>query len=529
MAEQGEPHPDWPDGILFKPEYDIPWQYEFMARSFLMRRVIVAADMGLGKTVIALGSAAIAFEKGLVDLVLVVCEANKLTDWKRECHKFTRLGCSVYHGPKRKDLLGDLPQVLVTTYETARSDSSVFPPKGSRSRTILPGPLAAALKGMRVMLVYDEVTKIGHGRGSKLYKAHQWLEQQLRKDCKELRVVGLTGTPMETDLDGMFNELRIVVPHAMPTVAEFERRVVSSRHPVYKTATYKQDGKEWFRSLCDPHILRKRKSDPDVREYFPPLTEKFLRIEMRADQRAAYRALEDLAWDEDGNFREVPGLSTLLRQLAGDPWAVGEAARTGSSALARMAAEEMTELETCSSAKAEELISLCDLVMSSGGKLVVFSFFTTVLRALRRRLGDRPVYLYTGEQTDADREDQKARFRAREGGAVLLSSDAGARGINLPEASYIVEYEVARTHSLRMQRAGRGHRLGKQDPLTVITMILEASAEAKNSVPSLLRRNADQDYILGDDGAEGHVSARDRAMMFAMSRPRKVPDAAPTH
>lgn len=521
--------PGWPDGALFWPPRVIPYQTDYIARMYLMEDALLAADLGTGKTVMSLGTAGLAMERGDIDLVLVVCERNKLAEWKSDFGVFTRIPAEIYHGPKRRRLLeAPLPPAVITTYETCRSDVAVFPPKGSRKRTLHPGPLMEAMTGRRVMIIYDESTKLGR-RSSRLYKAHYWMRSRLRVPGERVpRVLGLTATPMESDYDNIFNQLRLIVPRAMPTVAEYERQVVRSRD-IYGRPKYSPEGSEWFRAMVTPWILRKRKSDPDVREYFPPLTEKFLRIEMRADQRAAYRALEDLAWDEDGNFREVPGLSTLLRQLAGDPWAVGEAARTGSSALARMAAEEMTELETCSSAKAEELISLCDLVMSSGGKLVVFSFFTTVLRALRRRLGDRPVYLYTGEQTDADREDQKARFRAREGGAVLLSSDAGARGINLPEASYIVEYEVARTHSLRMQRAGRGHRLGKQDPLTVITMILEASAEAKNSVPSLLRRNADQDYILGDDGAEGHVSARDRAMMFAMSRPRKVPDAAPTH
>lgn len=528
MAEQGEPHPDWPDGILFKPEYDIPWQYEFMARSFLMRRVIVAADMGLGKTVIALGSAAIAFEKGLVDLVLVVCEANKLTDWKRECHKFTRLGCSVYHGPKRKDLLGDLPQVLVTTYETARSDSSVFPPKGSRSRTILPGPLAAALKGMRVMLVYDEVTKIGHGRGSKLYKAHQWLEQQLRKDCKELRVVGLTGTPMETDLDGMFNELRIVVPHAMPTVAEFERRVVSSRHPVYKTATYKQDGKEWFRSLCDPHILRKRKSDPDVRDSFPPLTEQFTRILMHDDQYRIYRMLEDLAWTPQGERKQVPGLAMLLRLLAGDPWAVLESAsREDGSPLARVVAEEMGgELEKCSSAKAQELVSLADIVMSGGGKLLFFTFFAhTVMPALVRRLGDRPVFTYHGGMTTGERDKQVDGFRDYPGGAIMLASDAGSKGLNFPFVEVVGEYEPASKHSTRVQRSGRGHRFGRTAPLTFITFVLESSIENSGSMSSVLSRNADQDFMLHDDEAEGFTTAEDRRELFAQARPRKGCDA----
>ena len=214
-----------------------------------------------------------------------------------------------------------------------------------------------ALAGKRVLVIYDEVTKLGR-RTSKLYKAHYWALAQLRKAAPgQVRVIGMSATPMDTELENIFNEMRLIVPECMPTVAEFDRRVVKSRHPVYGTPAYRQEGKEWFRSLCEPWILRKRKSDPDVREHFPPFTEKFVRLRMHADQYRLYQLLEDLAYDrETREFREVPGLNVLLRQLAGDPWAVLEAARAGDSALAKMVAEELrADLEKCSSAKAEQL------------------------------------------------------------------------------------------------------------------------------------------------------------------------------
>lgn len=525
MPEQGDPHSDWPPEILFRPGYDIDWQWDFIARSYLMRNVVLAADMGLGKSVIALGIAGVAFERGAVDHVLVVCEKNKLTEWKRDCLRFTRLGASVYHGPKRKSLLEDLPQVLVTTYETARDDAAVFPAKKSRSRTITPGPLMDALAGKRVMIVYDEVTKVGHGRKSNLYKAHLWLSRQVRAACRETWVVGLTGTPMETDLDGMFNEFRIVAPHAMPTVAEYERLVVKSRD-VYGRPAYRPEGMAWFREQCDPYVLRKRKSDPDVRDSFPPLLEEFRRIQMHPDQYRLYRQLEDLAWTAGGERQEVPGLAVLLRLLAGDPLAVLESARNGNSELAVAVAGELgAELEKCSSAKAEELLSMADIVMSGGGKLMVFTWFAhTVMPVLVKRFGDRPVFTYHGGMTVAERDGQLQGFRSCSGGAVLFSSDAGSKGINVPEAQVIAEYEPATKFSTRAQRAGRGHRLGRTDPLTFVTFVLESSVEGASHIGSLLSRNADQDFMLHDDELEedDYMTADGRRELYAQARPRKA-------
>jgi superfamily II DNA or RNA helicase len=526
MPELEDPHPEWPPGVLFKPTYDIGWQYEFIARMHLMGRAVLAADMGLGKSVMALGAAAVAFEFGAIDLVIVICEKNKLSEWERDFGRFTRLQAALYYGPKRKKVLEDLPQALVTTYETARSDAAVFPPKGSRSRTLLPGPLVDAVAGKRVMLVYDEVTKIGHGRDSKLYKAHYWLEQQLRRACKEIRVLGLTGTPMEIDLEGMLNEMRIVVgtgPQAMPTVKEFEERVVRSRD-IYGRPSYRRDGMAWFRERCDPHILRKRKSDEDVRDSFPPLLEKFRRLQMHDDQYKLYRMLEDLAWTASGERQEVPGLQVLLRLMAADPLAVLESAATERSDLAVMVAEELgADLERCSSAKAQELTSMADIVMSGGGKLMVFTFFAnTVIPALQRRLGDRTVFTYTGSMTQAEQDRQLALFEACEGGAVLIASDAAHRGINVPFVEVIAEYEPASKHSTRVQRANRGHRLGRTVPLTFVTFVLESTIEATSNIGSVLSRNADQDFMLHDDEAEGYVTADDRRELYAQARPRKA-------
>lgn len=527
MAELADPHPDWPEGILFKPTYTIDWQYDFIARLFLQERAILAADMGLGKSVMALGTAAVAFEYEQVDLVVVVCEANKLTEWVRDFGRFTRLSCGLYHGPKRKDLLGDLPQAIVTTYETARTDVAAFPPKGSRSRTLLPGPLLEAMAGRRVMLVYDEVTKIGHGRSSKLYKAHHWLEQQLRKACKETRVIGLTGTPMDSDLEGMFNEMRVVVgtgPGAMPTVKEFEHEVVRSRD-IYGRPTYTAGGRAWFRDRCDPYILRKRKSDPDVCDSFPPLLEEFTRVQMHQDQYKLYRTLEDLAWGDRGERLDAPaGLQLALRLLAGDPLAVLEAARNGESEFLAMIAEELgSDLEKCSSAKAEELISMADIVTSGGGKMMVFTFFAhTVMPALVRRMGDRQVFTYHGGMTTAERDHQLVLFEKCHGGAVLLASDAAARGINVPFVEVIAEYEPASKHSTRVQRASRGHRLGRMVPLTFVTLVLESSIEVTSNMTSVLARNADQDFMLHDDDADGYLTAGDRRELYAQARPRKV-------
>src|SRR6185503_15718108 len=143
------------------------------------------------------------------------CEQNKLGDWKSEFAKFSSIPAGdvqVYHGPKRRKLLDELPRVLITSYETARKYTD--------------GPLIVALRGRRVVVAYDEISKLGN-RSSKLYKAHFRMLERLRKENPLTKVIGLTGTPMEGGgYEQFFNELRIVAPHRMPNVTTWEKRCV---------------------------------------------------------------------------------------------------------------------------------------------------------------------------------------------------------------------------------------------------------------------------------------------------------------
>jgi SNF2-related domain/Helicase conserved C-terminal domain len=522
-----------PDEVLFRPPIAVPFQLRDIARAYLDGRMMATWDTGVGKTALTIGVGCVAIEQGAADHVLIVCEQNKVTDWKREWAKFSALPdeeVATYYGPKRKALLAALPRVIITSYETGRQDAAIF----ETARKMHDGPLTEALAGRRVLVAYDESSKLGN-RSSKLYKAHARLLAALRKGYPATRVLQLTGTPM----DGggyiqFFNQLRLLAPDVMPNVTEWERKVikywkevgVGGRVPVYDSA-----GVEWFRQLAAPLLSRRRKSDPEVREHFPPFTEKFEPVTMRGDQRELYAKLEDLAWNEDNEFQQVPGLSQLLYQLAGDPLAVQYAAERGGGDLAKMVWRVLgDELRRCSSAKAEYLWDwYVDPIVQSGNKLLVFSFFgQTVLPALYDRLerkfphGDRPLFIYHGGMSQAARDVALDNFRDYPGGAVMLCSDAAAKGLNIPQASYTVEYEVARTSAIRTQRAGRGHRFGGTDPVTFVTLSLEGTAEVRSAVPRMLERNEQQDLMLGDIGVDGYTTAEDRRELFSNARKRKV-------
>jgi len=515
------------------PLYHSPWkrieyQVDGIARAYLRRDMMVVWDTGVGKTHLGLAASCLALEDGEADLILLVCEkrGGKLYEWRDDWGTFTDVeNIAVYHGASRVKKLAKNPTVLITTFETVRQDVAHF----ETTLRIRDGALMTWLRERTVMVVYDEISKLGN-RSSRLYKSHQYMLRQLRKINPGLRVIGLTATPIEKNYENAFNEFRLVIPHIMPTVEGFEKRYIKSREPMaprngqYGRITWHHQRIPEFHGLCEPYMLRKRKTDEDVRDQFPPITEEFVTVEMRKDQKQIYQTLEDLAWMH-GEYQEVPGLRILLRQFCGHPLAVILAGRRGGSRFATMVADTLDkQLDDCSSAKTDELLSYVTKVAGDQDyKMLVFTFFgQTVLPVLEKIITKAgfPVYTIHGEMSAKTQHESKTSFLAHPGGAVMLSSDAGSRGINIPGVSMIIEYEAALTHAKRTQRFGRGSRVGQRLPLTCLTLCVEGTMESKKIIKGNLERAQQADIFLGDDGAEGHITAEDRRLMFMMARRR---------
>lgn len=474
---------------------------------YLTRHHIVTHNTHLGLGVIAL-----ALADGEADLALVVCERNKLDDWERDFGRFTTIsGVLRYHGAGRQKKLARMqPRVIITTYEIIRGEAAVR----VHATKYLDGPFLDVLRGKKVIVVYDEISKL-RNRSSGLYKAHQHMLRRLRKQEPGLRVIGMTGTPIETGWENAFNELRLIRPSAMPTVEFFNDNFIIGRDQ-HDRPWYNHTRMHKFEAMCRPLMLRKRKTDPDVIKQFPKVTENVITVEMHADQLRLYKMAEDLAWDGDGAFREIGGLKTVLRQLAGHPRAL----LRSDGQLARVMSEELgSALEACSCAKQEQLMDLLHQVISAGQKAVVFTFFgQSVLPVLREEIeqaGWRH-WVHHGGMTGPAMTRSRQEFNDYCGAGVMLSSDAGARGVEFPGVSAIIEYEPAMAHGTRQQRLGRGSRIGAegQVPLTFLTLVTEKTIEAAG-LHTALNRNAQADQLLGDQTAEG------RKQLYSMARKRR--------
>jgi SNF2 family DNA or RNA helicase len=514
-------------GSLFSSPHGLfPCQQEGVAFAYLKRSGLLVADTGIGKSVIAMAVSALLAEDQAEDLVLLVCKQNKIAEWAEDFDTFTPFDHRVHHGPNRlRKLANDLPHVLISTFETLRTDLAHFAvPSGKRAQAPSPGPLLVKLldaqtAGRRILVVYDEISDKLRNRSSRMYKSHQFALQRLRKAQPDLRVIGLTATPLSRSYEDAFNQLRLLVPSAMPKIKEFEAQVIRSRDD-YGRPQYSTEGVAAFVTLAQEHLWRKRKTDPDVRGMFPRRIEEFRSLSMSGGQAELYGAVAEL---QQGQDRPVPGLHMALRQIAAHPASLVHSARHGASQLAWTLVDSLGEgvLLKVGSAKTEELVAyLSPIVHDQHDKAVVFSQFgpsvIPLLAAALRKEGIRS-YTYTGEMSGADRDKTRRAFRADPHACVLLTSDAGKDGINLPEATYLVEYESALTYETRTQRFGRIDRITSQAPsITCTTFVMQGTVE-EQIVETMLARNAMSDLLLGDVGAEGHRGATQRRRSYLIT------------
>jgi superfamily II DNA or RNA helicase len=495
-AIETPPAAGWPQGALYwSPKGLYGFQADDISRALVLRdqgrpHALFSWATGLGKSHGLMATSAFTIEDQAADVVLLVCEKIKLKEWLEDFQRFTRFETRIHHGPARKGKVAKLgfPTVLVSTYETFATDLAAFEEnKGGRGRHATNGWLLGALvdSGLKPMVIFDESDKLSN-RKSRLYKSWDHVLRNLRKLYPQMPTYMASATPIRRDLEGAFNQLRLMAPKAMPKVGEFEKYFLRGRD-IYGRPQYFDHRIPEFVALAAPLLLTKSKEDEDVRDQFPKLTEEALWTDLEGPQKELYDFVAEL---------DDPGGLTALRQICAHPAALIHSALHGESKLAKMLYTELGEdyLRALPSAKTERLADyIRPIVLNERAKAVAFSFFgPSTIPLLKTALEAK------GVQVWVHNEDHGIQaFRTSKEPGVLLCSDAASRGINIPEAEHLIEYDIASTYGTRTQRINRASRIGQGGPtLTVRTMLVRKSVEV-GLLYAMLRGHGQSDALLG--------------------------------
>jgi superfamily II DNA/RNA helicase len=115
-------------------------------------------------------------------------------------------------------------------------------------------------------------------------------------------------------------------------------------------------------------------------------------------------------------------------------------------------------------------------------KAVVFSSYVLSVKDIEKTLKEAgyDAVAYTGEMNAKQKEEAKVKFQTNLATRVLISSDAGGYGVDLPQANLLVNYDQPWSSGLAVQRNGRINRTSSTwSTITIQDILVLGSIEQR--------------------------------------------------
>jgi SNF2 family DNA or RNA helicase len=431
-----------------------PYQEPAVDRFLKRKSLLVAYDMGLGKTPIAIACG----EELLgdkVDRVLIVVPASLRYQWAQALAKFTDMDtrtiklkkdtitvpteecCAIIDGPpaRRRAQLQRArnAEYVIVSYNTVLSDMRLI-------RRLRAG-----------MVVLDEATAI------KTFGAERTLK--IKRSLTAPYRLALTGTPVENRPDEAFSIMEWVDPDVLGAFDLFDKTYI------------KRDGRGNVKGHKNLQLLnyrlreamvRRSRAEPGVREYLPEVDHQQWYVDMDPATAEAYKVMSGDLLDELLKIRggtvfdlgayyagqgveentplgRVMARQTAIEQLLDHPDLVGNA---GVSKYAHEIRESGLLDGLRHSVKLDLLSEkLDDILGFDGTKILVFSRYPEMLQLIDEYMG-LPAVQYHGRMNPVAKAAAVNRFANDKGCRLFLSSHAGAYGTDMHMASHLINYDL---------------------------------------------------------------------------------------
>ncbi|WP_160763727.1 DEAD/DEAH box helicase [Kangsaoukella pontilimi] len=445
---------------------------------------LLAFEQGLGKTFVAIESFRKLLEAGWADKLLVICPNSLKRNWAAEFRKFApNVSWEVVEGPpktRRTAFSQSSARVVITSYETARAETTA---------------LTALCQRQRTALVLDES-----------HAAKNWKSQtsaamrSVAPHCKYRWL--LSGTPVTNTATDLYTQIDILEPgsRSLGSLETFAAQLDED-----PTASFAQPTLERlvFRRTKEQCLDLPEKSYVDLRVELPQWQRRIydqMRDEMVAEIRAMsgeeYRAFASTALSK----------LTRLIQIASNP---------------RLIFPELKARP----AKFDALAGLMtDILSVPERKVIVWSNY---IRTIEELLDELPgaVAIYGATPND-ERQEIARRFQTDPETRVLVANPAAAgTGFTLTSASYTVYESLSWRYDHYAQSQDRNHRIGQTQPVTYVRMLAADTIE-EAVVTALERKSALARSLLGDGDQPSAVSNLTKEEMCDLLTGNVIPDSA---
>ena len=454
----------------------MPFDYQVRAAQTMLRRFrgrgMLCDEVGLGKTIEAGLVIKEYLARNVVQRIMVVTPAALVEQWREElATKFGLFGFVTTADAEFRALGSDAWSrfpLLIASLATARRAEN-------RARLAeIPFDL----------IVVDEAHHLKN-RNSASWK--------FINELKRKYIILLTATPVENNLDELYNLITLLKPGQLKTPREFRKQFVVSGDPRLP----KNRGQ--LRELLGDVMVRHTRSQVNIK--LPPRQANTIHLNLSPEENSFYQSVSayirehlkgstaetdeaDQATEKTGKgLRQVDrfALLTIQREIGSNPAAAEPtlrllAGRFQDKAPLLALADQSTHISTWAKADALEKL-LTSLLHDPSEKVIIFTHFRRTLTLLAERLRkmDISLVVYHGEMDTAAKNQAIDDFEQH--AQVLLSTEAAGEGRNLQFCRTLINFDIPWNPMRIEQRVGRIHRIGQTREVRIYNLSARGTVE----------------------------------------------------
>ena len=508
----------------------LPFQPPAVEKMVDRKQVLVSYDCGLGKTCCAIAACEHLMDTGDITApVLVLCLASLKYQWASEIEKFSDSRSVVIDGTKAKRheqyervhrfAEGDGVDYVIVNYEALVYD-------WDQIRAL---PIGA--------IVADEATAIKSFRSQR--------SKRLKTLSKKVPIrFALTGTPMENGKpEEIFSIMQFVDPTVLGHFKAFDLSyIVRNRYGWVE----RYRNLPTLRMQLSDAVVRKSQNDEDVAQFLPSQIHRApIKVPMGRAVGLLYKQivrdlLADLStmsssgtWDVTSHYGlgpsaggldgrgEIMSKVTALRMCAQHPKLVldsvakAEAGEGGSGYLKVLFAAHPDLRASLAKVKSHPKLDVTvqytrdHLDTDDEAKAVIFTTYVGMVDIIAEALSAHGIGVrtYTGRMNAKEKEAAKVAFQTDPTVRVLISSDAGGYGVDLPQANLLINYDLPWSSGASVQRNARIRRASSRWPSITIQDVLVGGSIEERLHTMLTAKNAVAAAVVDGVGtnAEGGI------------------------
>jgi len=435
LSQDTRGDPRFPQGLW-------PWQRSGVRVILRQKHLLLADQMGTGKTVTAL--AAVRASGALLRLprskILILCPRHKVLDWCEAARKWLHAGVPITApmtpAQRKVDVVGFKEGLFITNWEALWATPEL-------------------LKHKWTWFIGDEAHRVKN-RKAKRTKALQYLRPEY--------MLLLTGTPVERAAHDLWAQLKILDPDRFPSYWAWAYQFcVFGGHPQYpKPLRSRNLPMLW--DILQPHYLRRTREECLGLDD-PPI--EIATVQLSAAHLAAYNRVKTSAVEILGLGKGIGARKAqALSQVAVHP------------DLLNLEGGLSIGVVDYDTGKLAYCADLCTSAVEEGERPVVYCVYrrsVELLTMLLAKRGLRVAWFYGGHTTE-DMHKNVGAFRSGDADVLVSTVASGGEGTDLPEATLMVFMTVPWSSTQFTQAVSRMMR-PREDLPAVVLLVAQGTVD----------------------------------------------------